>query len=230
MIRQIFYTGSSPIQKPIQSVLNTPTISISFILPPNTQQIKKKVTKDSYFCFFSKNSVLGFEACMGKPKAKKIFSVGASTSELIQKKWQINPIEPKEKTAIGMTQLFSNLPKKQVILPTGKKGRKEFTNWLTKNNWNFYSILVYETTIVENSLLQEKFLNLPSQCVVFTSPSTVKGFLKTMKIKDLRKIKARVASIGPTTTASIHKYNGSLYYQSPKPNIIFLIQQLSKIS
>ena len=127
-----------------------------------------------------------------------------------------------------MTKRFASLPKRKVIIPSGTKGRPEFIDWLQKNSWDYLKFCVYQTTAICNETLQQKFNNSQQQYVVFTSPSTVEGFLKTLGKPTLKEIHSKLVSIGPTTTRCIQKYNGQVYFQPQKPKIKILLQILQE--
>ncbi|WP_372370311.1 uroporphyrinogen-III synthase [Candidatus Uabimicrobium sp. HlEnr_7] len=221
MSYQIFYTGSKTPPKD-QTIIWTPTIEITYTLPHNEKQLLEMLGTKCNCVFFSKHGVIGFQKYFPLLK-HKVFAVGKSTKDLIESKWKILAQQPKEQNAEGMIRLFrKTLPYPTVVIQ-GNKGRKDFSDWLYEEQWNFIAISVYRTDCTVNKVLRAQWSNNENDYVFFTSPSTIQGFLKTVNSESLQNIKSKIISIGPTTSSAVKNSNGVVYYESPYPNITKLL-------
>ena len=224
---KVFYTGTKKPQSDI-NLLWTPTIAIKYTWPTNRHNLEKAMTQKCRYVFFSKHGVIGFRKYFTLNSSCVIHAVGKKTSELIRETWECSTVNPVEQNACGMIQLFQSLPVRERVTPVviiqGNKGRKEFSDWLYENKWPFVSTCVYETALHANELLKEQWQNNANDYVLFTSPSTVHGFLHTIDEQNLQNVKSLLMSIGPTTSSAIQECGGKVHYQGPSPNINYLIE------
>ncbi len=234
----IFYTG---ITKPSFSknenekellFSHFPTIKVYFRPKLEDLEAKLSLWKNPGVVFFSKNGVLGaqnwFSSSWWKERedAKAIWTIGEATAQVFQEVFACSSQVPEISHAKGLIQAFQNRPKQPFILFSALRSRVEFPQWLKQNGWKFKSIPVYETIVWENQELSQAFSNTSQEYIVFTSPSTVKGFLLTCQKKDFSQIKACLCSIGPTTSQEIEARKGKVFYQAKKPKLNFFLEEI----
>ncbi|BBM83037.1 uroporphyrinogen-III synthase [Candidatus Uabimicrobium amorphum] len=228
MQRRIFYTGS---KKPPQSDLHllwTPTIAIEYSPPTNQEKLQQMMAQECRYVFFSRHGVIGFRKHFALPPHAIVYAVGKTTCNCIRDIWDtVSVFTPEEQNALGMIKLFERQEKPfTTVVIQGNKGRKEFSDWLTENNWPFLTSCVYQNTLRKNDVLQKHWQNNENEYVLFTSPSTVKGFLYSIAAQDLQNVASRLMSIGPTTSNAIREHGGKVHYQCLCPDIQDLIRHI----
>ncbi len=110
----------------------------------------------------------------------------------------------------------------RILLPRAEKGNENLTKLLKETGAQVDDIPTYRT-LYENSLLIDEKMELESgniDCVVFTSASTVRGFVEGTKCEDYSGIRA--ACIGKQTRAAADAY-GMQTFMAEKATIDSLI-------
>ena len=121
---------------------------------------------------------------------------------MVLAKYQISSVIPKVSTQEGIIELLKSIPTENsyFLIPRSSIARKEIDHFLSSKRINYLPLDIYDTYI--NQDLKE--INLKDfEEVFFTSPSTVKAFIKRFK-----SIPSHLAlkSIGPITKKAIEKY------------------------
>ena len=62
--------------------------------------------------------------------------------------------------------------------------------------------------------------------MVCTSPSTVDGILKSLSLTHLTHLKAKLISIGPTTSSASCERGGSVYHESTEQKVSTLYSEI----
>jgi uroporphyrinogen-III synthase len=175
--------------------------------------------------FFSKNGVIGLDRWQKNEDLtfpfdrSTIWAVGRATAGMVWEKFKLPVVQPLEQNALGLLKAFKTIAKKPVVMFTARKSRPQFSEWLVKHHWDYLQVVVYTTQLKANKNLAEHFRNVPDEYVIFTSPSTVKGFLKSLGLPDLGNVASRLISIGPTTADEIRSLNGFVYEELVEPNL-----------
>ena len=211
---------------------HTATIEITFTPPENFQQVNAYLQKEPIIIFLSRNGVNGFYYWLNDQGitldnySVTFMAVGEKTSATIEKKFHQSAQIPEIQNALGLIQTLQTIPKKPIILITGKETRPELPDWLDKEGWDYCHSTVYSTMLKQNHYLQKIFRNAQNEIVIFTSPSTVLGFLKSVNTINFKSINSRLLSIGPTTTRSIEEHLGTIFLESSQPNLSILTNEL----
>ncbi len=230
MIRKIYYTGSTRPKLKLEVMkevryFHTPTIKIIFDHPELFDGVESHLAKSPLIIFQSKNGVRGFCSWLEylgrsvKFESKSIWAVGTSTAREVRTSIHQAVQQPDEQNARGLIKAFMGLKKRPVLLITGHETRPEFVTWLRDNRWDVLQIPVYKTEIFENQELYQLFQNSNEEVVIFTSPSTVQGFLKSTYRDDLSGVVSLLVSIGPTTSVKIKSCYGNVSYEAPEPDV-----------
>ncbi len=208
------------------------TIEIAFMPPQNLDQVNTYLHKKPIIIFLSKNGVYGFHYWLndqGMPLdgySVEFMAVGDETSVAVEEKFHQSAQIPEIQNALGLIQKLQAIPKKPVILITAEETRPELPNWLNEAGWTYCHLPVYSTTVIQNHQLHDLFKNTQNEIIVFTSPSTVLGFLISIDTNDFKLINSRLVSIGPTTTMSIEEHLGMVFLESSQPNLSILTNEL----
>ncbi len=230
MTPTILYTGLSK-NKSIQSLpegvnyYHVPTIRIEYEHPEDFAPVSEWLNREPYVVFFSKNGVIGLERWVREENLSlpldrsTVWAVGKATAEMVREKFGLSAVRPPKQNSIGLIRAFETIPPKPVLLFSARKSRPQFPLWLEKQGWEYRRVVVYATRIIHNQSLAELFRNKPDEYIVFTSPSTVKGFLKSTGLPNLENVESRLISIGPTTSAEIQSSGGHIFEELVTPDI-----------
>jgi len=187
------------------------------IVPPSDTIVYNNAIKqlDTYdWAIFT--SVNGVKSFYDKLKEKnidirtmskaRIAAIGPKTAELLEEKGLIVDILPSEFRAEGLLESLKGQLKagQKVLLPRADIAREILPKTLRELGLEVVEIDAYETKIdAENKdeiieMLKEKSIHI----ITFTSSSTVKNFVESIKGESLEKLLEGVtlASIGPVTT------------------------------
>ncbi len=131
-------------------------------------------------------------------EGKEIIAVGARTQALLREEG-LYSLVPSIETQEGIIALLESmdLESPYFFLPRSKISRPYLTNYLRKKKWRYFAFDLYDT--VFQQLEPVPSLDLFEE-IVFTSPSTVHGFLKIFKTLPKDK---KLTAIGPVTEAAL---------------------------
>jgi len=134
-------------------------------------------------------------------KDKSIISIGEVTQKALAK-YQITSAIPKAPTQEGIIELLKNmhLENSYFLIPRSSIARKEIDYFLSSKRINYLPLDIYDTHANQDL----KKINLKDfEEVFFTSPSTVRAFVKKFK-----NIPSHLGfkSIGPITKKTIEKH------------------------
>ncbi|NOZ03129.1 MAG: uroporphyrinogen-III synthase [FCB group bacterium] len=230
MTPTILYTGLSNNQA-LQSLpdgigyYHVPTIRIEYEHPEDFAPVLEWLNREPYVVFFSKNGVIGLERWVREEglslplNRATVWAVGKATAGMVRETFGLSAVQPPQQNSAGLIQAFETLSPKPVVLFSARKSRPQFPQWLEKRGWEYLRVVVYTTRILANKSLPEHFRNKPDEYIVFTSPSTVKGFLKSTGLPNLESVDSRLISIGPATSAEIRSSGGHIFEELVTPDI-----------
>ena len=206
-MKKILYLGTDSTHfKGEGEIIHYPVIQI---VPrsPFSQEIKQayaKLDEFTHLIFTSKNAVQVFFSHLNalqmdpnKIKQKSIIAVGDVTALLLnQKGISVDQIADPP-TQEGIIECIKDLKKPYIFLPKSSISREVLQQFFIEKHLRYETIDLYDTI----SLKQEPVPDLQSfDQIVFTSPSTVKGFLEIYKTipKEIECI-----AIGPITEKAL---------------------------
>ena len=116
----------------------------------------------------------------------------------------------------------------RILLPRARKGNQNLVKILEEHGGQVSDIAIYDTIYESSHLIQiDKEIESDTiVCVVFTSASTVKGFVESTRLADYSGVTA--ACIGKQTKAAADSY-GMQTYMSEQATIDSLIELVVKI-
>ncbi len=140
---------------------------------------------------------------LSKIKDKKICAIGPKTARELKRKGLNVSLMPKIFTQEGILEIFKKIRRgiKKILLINSKLSRPVLEKGLKKLGLEVDAVPIYETKIPGGM----KKIKQRIDFITFTSPSTVRNFLR-MQTKDVLKRllkEAKVASIGPVTSKAL---------------------------
>lgn len=209
-----------------------PTIRVQYDADLHPELVRQTLDQECYIVFLSRNGVVGLNSWAQSAgveldfSEKRVWAVGQQTAKEINTVMGVMAGEPRDQNARGLIRVFKTLKPRPVVLFCAAKPRPEFPEWLSSSGWQHAIFPVYHTMVVMNEDLAERFKNTPDETVIFTSPSTVQGFIKSVKLKDLKTVTARLVSIGPSTSNTIRMLGGEVYQEASEPDIDRLLTNI----
>ncbi len=238
MKNTIYYTGLTPLPAEQQTVRDTkvkhlPTIEISYCYPKSRAWIQTLQKKATFLVFLSKHGIIGLKKWLVEKEIHlnleyaDVWAVGRRTAEILKIELNVDAKVPHLQSAQGLIEKFKTLNPQPVILICGKNTLPHFPHWLKRKDWPFNTVPVYQTRPSLNHELRLGFRNSDQEIIFFTSPSSVEGFLFSVEKDNFSSIKARLASLGSTTSQAIQAKGGKLYFESEEANILQSIEKLT---
>ncbi|MBN1376126.1 MAG: uroporphyrinogen-III C-methyltransferase [Dehalococcoidia bacterium] len=133
----------------------------------------------------------------------KIGAIGPATSRLLENRGVVADYIPVVYTAQGIVDGIKSqsMQGKRVLIPRADIADDELVQGLTRMKAKVDNIHVYRTVRPEYDVRQFKKLVLDKEIdiITFTSSSTVKNFIAVLNSKEIAKIRAIIACIGPKT-------------------------------
>ncbi len=199
--KTILYLGSDPSHFSwAGKILHFPVIKIV----PRADPLPD-LTPFTHLIFTSKNAVNCFFALGGTTKDKQVIAVGAVTASYLS-----NALVAKDETQEGIIALLEKLDLEgaHIFLPRSSQSRPVLENYLVENEISHCLFDLYDTVPhrPKDPISLEDI-----DTILFTSPSTVKGFLAIYgKIPEKKEILAQ----GPVTKQFLEQL-----YKSPSNSI-----------
>lgn len=164
---------------------------------------------------------------------KKMYlgAVGPKTAQAL-KKYNL-PIHfiPSQFTTKSLAKELPNIKDKKILLLRAEIANPTLGKILRKRNATVVNIPLYKTIFIKNPKINFKKLLTAKKiaCITFTSPSTVKGFLKNIEIGLLSDVfSLPVVSIGPVTTNALKKAGFKRIYTSSISTIEGMITKMKE--
>ena len=186
-------------------VTQVPCIAVRPIIPASAalRAAIDALPGTAWVAFASRYGVQFFDqalqaAAVALPPTVRLAAVGPSTAELVASTWRPVDLLPQEATGTALAHALTGVADPAagpILLPAAAAGRPELADILRRAAFHVTSVPVYETRIAHPD---DGPVHLPGRVdyVLFTSPSTVEGFLARSAIP----AGAQVITIGPTTT------------------------------
>ena len=217
-MKNLIVTREEPIEESLHLLANKRNINLFHFPLIKTKPLNieiKKIPDYDFLIITSKKTLKYFKSLKLLDKNKPVLTTGDKTASILKKLGFKNIIIPKKQSAEGIKEyIYDNgLKNKKFLFLRAKKGKKIDLP-------NITIIPVYET-ITNFPDNKEEFLNLINKdtYILFSSPSTFKGFKENFKdYKDLLK-KINVIAIGNTTKAELEKENIKIFAIPKKPSI-----------
>ncbi len=154
----------------------------------------------------------------------KFASVGSTTTSIMKEKGIIADFTPSKYD--GETLAKEILPKidGKVLIPRAEQGSSGILDVFNENNIDYDDIGTYETSIISQEIDNIEDFDY----IAFTSASTVKGFVNSVKNIDYTKVNA--VCIGHQTESEAKKYNMNTFVsnEATLDSMVLLLESLKE--
>ncbi|RUM49670.1 MAG: uroporphyrinogen-III synthase [Hydrogenothermus sp.] len=224
-MKNLVITREEPIEEHIKLLANEKGVNIFHLPLIKTKSLEINVEIPSNYDFLiitSKKTLKYFKNLEILDKNKPVLTTGDKTKKFLKSLGFTNIIIPKKQSAEGIKEYIynNNLQSKKFLFLRAKKGKKIDLP-------NITVIPVYET-ITNFPDNKKEFLKLINKdtYILFSSPSTFKGFKENFEnYKDLL-AKIKVIPIGDTTKTELEKDYIKIFAVPTKPSIEEVIKLL----
>ena len=160
----------------------------------------------------------------------KIASIGQGTAKALEEKGLLTDLIPEvyDGDSLGEALAAELKGGEKILIPRAEKGNKNLSAILREAGASVDDVATYETVYQKSELIhvEDEIRKGSINCVVFTSASTVKGFVNSTELSDYSSVTA--ACIGKQTKAEADKY-GMKTYMAEKATIDALIRLVENI-
>jgi hydroxymethylbilane synthase len=200
LLRRALYLGLNPKNFNFKGkVTHYPVIKITPI-PFNLKSIKN-LPLYTHIIFTSKSSVSIFfkylqeHSSLKKLEGKSLIAVGKHTRSLIEEHGLKVSVIPEEETSEGIVKLLNSISLKNayILYPHSAQSRPIITSYFKEHQLRYDELILYTPSLQKTTPSPNLSLY---DTLVFTSPSTVDGFLNTYDTIPLDK---EIQCIGPIT-------------------------------
>lgn len=160
----------------------------------------------------------------------KVAAIGQGTAKALEERGILTDLIPEvyDGDSLGEALAAELQGGEKILLPRAEKGNQNLADILRKKGAEVDDIATYKTLYETSPLIHvgEEIHKRAIDCVVFTSASTVKGFVNSTELSDYSSVTA--ACIGKQTKAEADKY-GMKTYMAEKATIDALIRLVENI-
>lgn len=180
--------------------------------------------------FFDEMRQRGFD--IRRLGAAKIAAIGQGTKKALEKRGIFVDLMPEvyDGESLGRELARKLSGKERVLIPRASRGNEKLTALLRETGAKVEDVPTYDTTYAVSKIIREgeEFENGLIQCAVFTSASTVKGFVEGTPGLDYSKVTA--ACIGKQTKAAADAYGMKTYMakQATMDSLVDLIIEMKE--
>lgn len=181
----------------------------------------------AWIIFCSKHAVEFFAGRSTVGPAVKIAAVAPATAQLAMSHFGHVDAVSQIGTARDLAQVISQIATPSqgaIVLVSSQIGRAELAELLVAAGFEVRRWVAYETVVAR---AEDGALQLPEKVdgIVFTSPSTVAGFMARAVIPS----SAQVFCLGPTTQHALSSAGINHVHQAEQPTLAALMQLITKV-
>jgi uroporphyrinogen-III synthase len=194
----ILYLGLDPSRYPsIKPILHYPVICTKKLMTPELLHAKTLWHQFTHVIFTSQTAV-EFWSSEVTFSEKVVIAVGKATGYLLESRG-ISPLIAREETQEGVMALLEKLDLQgsYIFWPKSRLARPVLERFFVQNQVRYFALDLYDT-------ITQKLEPVPNLSgvdeIVFTSPSTVRGFIE---IYGSLPIDKKLTAIGPVTQGEI---------------------------
>jgi uroporphyrinogen-III synthase len=182
------------------------------------QEIENALSLSATVIFTSMNAVEAVaEFLFDEQPAWKIFCIGNTTKELVQKYFGEDKIAGTAQDALALAEvIIADGETSEIIFFCGDKRRDELPSALKAANIDVQEIIVYETIQVQHKIEKDY------HGVLFFSPSAVESFFSVNKLNS----ETALFAIGNTTAQAIKKYCNNKIITGEDPGKQNLVEKM----
>ncbi|MEM7335186.1 MAG: uroporphyrinogen-III synthase [Chloroflexota bacterium] len=204
---------------------------IQFVPIPQTL---KPLELYDWILFTSINAVKFFQLTVGNRQkvsinATSVGAVGSATLKALENANISVDFVPDTFTGSALANGLGDINGKRILLPRAKIGRPEIVKMLLEQGALVDDVPLYDTITAVPSTEEWQNLNAGFDAITFTSPSSVRNFIKITKPKadallnPVSLMQKIVSCIGPSTKAEAQKFDLSVQVMPSKYTIEGLV-------
>ncbi|MCP4164426.1 MAG: uroporphyrinogen-III synthase [Chloroflexi bacterium] len=201
LVAELEHLGAIPLVVPAIQFVPLPTDQLDDAL--------RRITSYDWLIFTSANAVRFFydyvDTLATASPLPKLAAIGDATADLLSSRNREPDFVPSQFVGEQLVQGLGELLGARVLLPRSRIGRPEIVELLRTCGAQVDDIALYDTVTAPPHPAMLADLGQGFDAITFTSPSSVRNFLKIIgDMPDLREQldKAAIACIGPTTAAT----------------------------
>ncbi len=163
---------------------------------------------------------------------KHIGAVGPKTAEELKKHQLTVQFIPSEFTTEDLANQLPEINGKRILLPRSDIATPILAEQLEKRGATVVTVPIYKTEFVTkpNAVFEQQLSNNTIQCITFTSPSTVEGFLASIDSKRKSKVLSLpVVAIGPVTAKAVQEKGFTTIYTADTYTTEGMLTKLKEI-
>lgn len=225
--------SANPVKFPVIKILPL-TDKSEFI------KVLSDISQFEWVIFTSGNGVVIFFdylASLGKDArvfaSAKVAAIGPATAAQLKKFGITADFVPKVFTSDQLGRGlagYTNLKGKKVLLLRSQLADRQLAEFLTKAAARIEQADIYTTVLnrIDSDLLKSRLDSGEIDWITFASPSSVDGFLQYVSADSINSCGAKVASIGPVTSAALHQAGVTVQVTAEVHTIDGLIESIEK--
>jgi uroporphyrinogen-III synthase len=213
-------------------VFVVPSIRIAPLPPgPAMEEAVRSLPDTAWVAFASRHGVAVFAGLLrhfgaSLPGATRLAAIGPSTAAMLAEHLRPADLVASRSTGEGLVQSLREVARPDdgvVLLPAAREGRTVLQHELRAAGYRVTHLPIYETVTAGPD---EGPVALPPQVdyVLFTSPSTVTGFLARVGMPS----GAVAVSIGPTTSAALRARGLTVTREASQQTLDGLVEALTR--
>ena len=160
----------------------------------------------------------------------KFAVIGEGTAKALKEKGIYPDLMPKVYDGDSLAEAIAKqgIAGQKILIPRAKKGNMHLVPVLEQAGAKVKDLAIYETVHHKSTVfsIKEELTKEPADCVVFTSASTVEGFVEAAGEMEYTKLTA--VCIGKQTAAAAQAY-GMQCYVAEKAALDALVEQVQKV-
>ena len=142
---------------------------------------------------------------------RQLAAIGPATAERLARHGVRADLQPEAFTGAAVAEALAargNLAGVRILLPRADIAPKELADTLAARGAAVREVVAYRTApdVSCGETVAARLAADEIDWLTFTSSSTVKNFLDAVRAEAVRRSRARIASIGPTTSATLHNF------------------------
>ena len=208
-------------------VVQVPSVTLSAVpLSAALQHTLDKLSQVAWVACTSRHGAAYFHKALQAhgvplPGHVRLAAVGPGTAQVMTQLWRAPDWLAEPATGEGLAACMLQRASPQagaVLLPVGQRARRVVQDTLSAHGFTVWPLVVYHNEIASAA---DAPVPLPQQVdfVLFTSPSTVSGFLARQVLPQ----GAQVVTIGPTTSAAVRQRGLAVEHEAHTPSIEGLV-------
>jgi len=198
--------------------IETPAIRIE---PPQDarplRDAARRANEFDWIIFTSVNGVDAFFTALAEDRldaralaGRRIAAIGPATAERLAARGIRVDLQPEAFTGAAVAQALAaqgSLVGVRILLPRADIAPKELVEALAGKGAIVRDVVAYRTVpdLSGRDVLRERLAQGEVDWLTFTSSSTVKNFLEAVGVDAVRAARPKIASIGPTTSATLRQ-------------------------